>query len=435
MCFNDGMKINAITSQNSFKGYDARPLRGFLMSYDTMGIAKEMYEIGKREGFKIFSSMELSGNYFCGSMLPKYKRDTAGLWAQDFWTIVNDKLLTLEFTKASSAIKGFLGLSYDFTQKVAKDTLTFKQINQNMWDMFEEFKDKAVLTEEEFMEKSLKFQKTQRSLMDKQQQTHISGGNVFIVRGDNGDELLIGEKELEKFSEEEIKSMYCVDKITVLPQMDFHLDLFVRPLDKKRVLLADDKLTYKILYEGFERLFKHIQTVPASERAEWKKPFVDFGSKVSSFKDIIKSNNKPMADEVAQVLEENGFEVIRVPGRIYETLEDNDDGVILKHFCNYINANVLKNRNDEIVYITNKSNIDEMLGLTPDISRAINFSFEQEFIDSILPYVKKDKIYFIKGENNFVANEMLSSYQGGIHCACSEIPFSSSDANCVKKKH
>ena len=76
-----------------------------------------------------------------------------------------------------------------------------------------------------------------------------------------------------------------------------------------------------------------------------------------------------------------------------------------------------------MVYITNKSNIDEMLGLTPEISKIIDFSFEDEFIKSIAPYVKKEKVYFIEGEGNYVANEMLQAYQGGIHCACSEIPL------------
>ena len=63
-----------------------------------------------------------------------------------------------------------------------------------------------------------------------------------------------------------------------------------------------------------------------------------------------------------------------------------------------------------------------MLGLTDEISQKIGFSFEKSFINSISKYVKPNKIYFIKGDNNFVADEMLTIYQGGIHCACTEIP-------------
>ena len=32
--------------------------------------------------------------------------------------------------------------------------------------------------------------------------------------------------------------------------------------------------------------------------------------------------------------------------------------------------------------------------------------------------------YFVNGEDNFIANEMLPEFSGGIHCACAEIPKS-----------
>ena len=48
------MKTHSI-DQNSFKGYDARPLKGFIMNSNNGGIASEMLNIGKKEGFKIFS--------------------------------------------------------------------------------------------------------------------------------------------------------------------------------------------------------------------------------------------------------------------------------------------------------------------------------------------------------------------------------------------
>ena len=48
------MKIQA-TSDTNFKGYDARALKGFLMSSNCQNIALEMSNIGKKEGFKIYS--------------------------------------------------------------------------------------------------------------------------------------------------------------------------------------------------------------------------------------------------------------------------------------------------------------------------------------------------------------------------------------------
>ena len=117
-----------------------------------------------------------------------------------------------------------------------------------------------------------------------------------------------------------------------------------------------------------------------------------------------------------------GFKPILVPARFYNVTGEKEEEQSLQHICNYINANVYKNKKNELVYITNKSNIDSMLGLTDEISQKIGFSFEKSFINSISKYVKPNKIYFIKGDNNFVADEMLTIYQGGIHCASTEIP-------------
>ena len=60
--------------------------------------------------------------------------------------------------------------------------------------------------------------------------------------------------------------------------------------------------------------------------------------------------------------------------------------------------------------------------ITKNLSEELGFSFEKGFIDTIRPYVKPEHVYFVKGENNFVVNEMLKTYMGGIHCACAEIP-------------
>ena len=87
-----------------------------------------------------------------------------------------------------------------------------------------------------------------------------------------------------------------------------------------------------------------------------------------------------------------------------------------------MNANVIKNRDGKLVYITNKSSVDDMLKLTPEISEKIGFSFEDEFIKSISDYVDREHIYFINGEKDFVKDRLLYDFGGGIHCLCTEIP-------------
>ena len=80
--------------------------------------------------------------------------------------------------------------------------------------------------------------------------------------------------------------MYSCDKMTILPQMDYHLDLFIRPLDKKRVLVADDRKTLDVLKDGFQKLHNFILTLPAEERTKYRNAYTTFGSKISNFQKI-----------------------------------------------------------------------------------------------------------------------------------------------------
>nr|QGT49626.1 hypothetical protein Melaina855_0130 [uncultured Candidatus Melainabacteria bacterium] len=357
------------------------------MTSDTYGVATEMQNVGDKEGFKIYSTNRLGE---CSDKLPEFSEDTEDFWAQDMWMIINKKLLTSKFNKVSAAIKKSFNLSYDNAQ----------------YNIFEKIKNLS----------------SEKSHNDFEKKYHIAGGNVFIVKGKYGDELLIGQDELETFNICQVKSMFGCGKVTVLPQMDFHLDLFIRPLDNRKILLSDDKKTLEILQQGLRKVINYTTTHPES-RDEYLKIIDRFINIQASFETSIDINNYAKADDVAHVLKKKGFDVIRVPGRLYTASNYFDDGRSeISYFCNYMNANVLRNKDNELVYITNKSMIDEMLGLTPEISKEIGFSFEKAFLDSISHYVKNEHVYFIEGKDDFVKKEMLYCYQGGIHCATTEIP-------------
>ncbi len=365
------------TNSISYKGYDARPLKGFMMSSNCHGIAKEMQAIGEKEGFKLYSAFTLKKGG-TGEFLPRYTRATEGLWAQDYWMIVKDKLLTKFCDNRSAFIKNFFNLKYDFTESVVRENEKLKFLNKKLQPPT--LKDDVSIEEQIFDE--------ELDLRYAQSIAHIPGGNIYLVKNVNKDEALVGKYELQNYSTDEIAGMYCADTVIPIPQMDYHVDLFIRPLDNKRILLTDDKLTYEILK-------KH-----SSKLAE-------------PFKKLSEQNRLPKADDVAKVLEENSYEVIRVPGRIYDKGVMKENGEFyLKHYCNYMNANVIKNPDGDLVYITNKSNINKLVG----------FDFEKEFIESISPYIKKEKVYFISGEDNFVGEEMLPNCLGGIHCTCTEVP-------------
>lgn len=375
MRFHKYMKVIQNSSfQYSFKGYDARRLQGFMMSTNYCGIADEMQKIGKKEGFKIFSPTINRDYNKCIENPPIKSKIFLWAWAQDYWTFVKNKLICKDFDPSSYSIADYFNLNFDKTQ------IAIKKSAANLCEDFED-----LFTEV----------------------THIPGGNIFMVKKGRADEALVGEDELKKFSLEKIKNIYNVQKVIPLPQLDFHLDMFIRPLDKKRILLTDDRKSLKIL----EQISK--ATPKNSESAER----IDIIKK--SFTKAIKTTKSDIKTYIIEkTLQENGYDVIRIPGRVYSLI----DGDTYNH-CNFINANVLKNKRNELVYITNKSNIDDIMMLQPEVKEKLGGGFEEQFIKEIKKYINPEHLYFIDGENNFISKSMLKEFSGGIHCASSEIPL------------
>ena len=415
------MNITPVSSTN-FKGYDARPLRGFLMNSNNCNIAKEMADIGKKEGFKIFSPADGLLKNTCKEGLPEYRSNSCGAWTQDMWTIIKNKLLSCKISAKSDSIKNFFNLEYDKIQETKMNAPLIQNLNKQLFDLQNEIRLFDLMNEDEaFMQNIMMQDYRQRKafVSNLLKNTHIPGGNVYITQN----QVLIGQNELKKFKPDEIKSIYETENLTILPQADFHIDLFVRPLDKNRILIADDNMTFETIRYGLFCLKNFIEKLPAEEQEKYKEIFVKMGTACITFKKIMEHNNLPKMEDIEKILKSKEFEVIKVPGRMYNIFQNNEGGQLLKHFCNYINAIAFINKEGDLVYITNHSNVDEkMFGITPDIAEKIGFSFENAFVESISPYIKKDKVYFIKGDDDFVAKEMLTEYMGGIHCACAEVP-------------
>lgn len=407
--------------QINFKGYDARPLKGFIMSTNAHGVADVMQKIGKKEGYKIYTAV-MYNKIFEG--VSDNKKNITFPWAQDYWTIFKDKLQTNEYNITSESIIDFFGLKEDFTEKITYSN------NRKIYK--EKIKENRIrynrALEEQNEEKIGKYYWEAQLLDNEMRHTpfHIAGGNIFIVKGDNNDEIIIGKKALDIYDIDEIKGMYRAEKVTVLPEMDFHIDLFIRPLDNKRILLADDNMTLEVLKNNLQKMKDYTLKLPyraTKKQYELNNIIVNYQKAIDNFTKQKAQNKFAQADEIESILKENGYEVIRVPGRIYKTNNYLDSNAqLLSHDCNYMNANVFLNKNGELVYITNSSNFDSELGITPELAKEIGCSFEEEFIKSISPYVKKEHIYFIKDEDNFLETTLLKQYNGGIHCACAEVP-------------
>ena len=86
-----------------------------------------------------------------------------------------------------------------------------------------------------------------------------------------------------------------------------------------------------------------------------------------------------------------------------------------------MNAIITKNKKGEMVYISNKSDFDKRIGLTPEIIKESGFSFEKEFVNSLKPYIKEENVYFLEGKNGEI-QDSLENLAGGIHCLTMEMP-------------
>lgn len=412
------MNIHPVKQVN-FKGYDARPLRGFLMNTNEGNIARSMFKIGKKEGFIVYT---ISGTDIFKNM-SKDIDDSSDPWAQDIWTFYKDKLQTSSFCVSFDALKKVFSLNADTIEKNTyldnlkkchekRLEITLKRDNATSEEERTKYYWESIKVQEEFENKPF----------------HIAGGNIFFIKDGDKGEVIVGENALKIYSVEDIKKMYSTDKVIVLPQMDFHLDLFIRPLDNKRVLLADDDMTLDVLKNNMQKIEEYAVNLDKEEQKVLNRVIKKYQKAIEEFAREKALNKFATADQVEPILTQSGFEVIRVPGRIYKTAsrlfgkKDSHNNDLIP-MCNYINANVLINPDGDLVYITNNSSFDKKLGITPKIAQKVGCSFEEAFIKSISPYVKKEHIYFIKGEKNLIET-MLSKLGGGIHCVCAEIPES-----------
>ena len=433
-----------IKNNISFTGYDARKLDGFVMKSNHGNVANEMIDIGQKEGFNVYfleqnpenDTFEITTN----KKQPEAER--IGGWPQDLWGFIGKKLLTFEYSPMSDAITEKFKLTEDKTQVTKRSNLSlpeyYNMINTllsmphvelnghkgYLWNN-PETGEITMMPEDVVENKYTQISDTIKELLQK---THIEGGNYYFAKNKSGEEIvLVGKDERDKFSPDEIEQMLGSKNVIFIPQMDYHMDLYLRPLDNGRILLTDDRLTKQMLVDGFNKIQNKAVELSTQHKAEelvkLKKPFVQLATYAKGIDDIVMSNDFAQTDETAKVLEDAGFEVIRVPGRLYETRTSGlKNGVFLIQLFNFMNANVLPNKKGELIYITNKSDIDEnTFGITPEIEESTGFSVQKSFTEALKPYIKEENIYFVSGDNNIMSKN-LKKYQGGIHCMCTEVP-------------
>lgn len=351
------MQITPYNNNPVFKGYDARRLRALAMTSNRGNIAKELKEIGDRKGFKVWLAGhdDLVEDGF-ENVLDRYPYTTC--WAQDIAGVTPDGKVYYPWRA---------------------DGLGWLLSN---------------------------FKKFQGILA----QNHVSGGNYFIVKNGAKNDLIAGKNAELLLGVDKLKSRFCAENICIIPQMDYHIDLGIRPLTNKNVLVCDDDLTVAELEKGIKRT-ENFRIVNENLRVI-----------LARFKEAVSKNFHEKPSKTAKVLSDHGYNPISVPARIYDVkFKPSTKSTGLVYNLNYVNAVALENNKNEIIYITNKSLLDRQCGITPDIERSTGFSFEKMFKDSLKPYVDENNIYFVSGENYEIA-DYLTNFDGGIHCLCTEIP-------------
>lgn len=375
--------ITGYTNNNiNFRGYDARPLKAVVMrqaqGFDLSKAAYEMREIGAKCGFDVILE----------SRVNKAK--------------VNANTSVLQ------KIKNFFKNETEYLRPWIQDVMYFT-------------KDKMLINKDEYINHTALCKELNILREEIPSRKFISGGNLFLLKDGDTEKILVGE--WEKFKK--AAKLFPEREIIQLPQADFHIDLFVRPLKDNVIIAADDNLTIAMLQSGQQKLEKILEQGADNKIHDTYKKLCDV---IKNMQQARKKGGFADTNEVISTLEDKGYNVIRTPGRIYDKPRRNNPGDIFIHSLNFINAVAATDKNGDIVYISNKTDLPEKLGLTAELAKKTGLDFEAVFKKSVEDYIKPENIYFIKGgsgENPKISDniaQILKDSHGGIHCLCTEIP-------------
>ena len=359
------MEINKLNvySKTNFKGHEAKPLEAIVVQSKCYGAEK------------IFEQMEAIANQYKVKVI-KAPQNTSP-WIQDDMIVTHDKRVT--------------GYNEELEELFKEYNLTyFKAPHKGRFSIGAE------------------------------------GGNLFFVTDRNGKNVLITSKMLTDKSIIGFENQYNVDRIIELPKADYHADLFITPIGDNKILVANDNLMLKNIEKMVQQITSFIYFNPNDKDVESLKQTRE---KLKELEEEFRKNKNSFAynyaDElIASDLKKEGFEVIKVPSRIYECERHNDIPPLslTRRKLNYSNAITFKTENNETVFITGKSELDKELGITEEISKKVGIGFEKAFRDSIKPHIKPEHTYFIEGSEYYTIGEILYNNAGGLHCMCVEIP-------------
>ncbi len=220
----------------------------------------------------------------------------------------------------------------------------------------------------------------------------LTGGNTFIGKFPNGEKWLLSGEDNTTDDKEKISKTYNIkpENIHFIPQQNYHLDMFIRPVGYPYVLVNDPELVKK-----------NIDKLEGTQ--EDKERFKEEFERYCNFQKIYGYTS---CDTTVEKLEELGFIPIRIAG---------DYGWAV----NFMNGIVNKHADGSISYITNSTKCKDKL----------HSSIEKVFKKDLQTKIPNlDKSYFISGKNEIWTNNRnfmmgaLEGEGGGIHCMSLEEP-------------
>lgn len=369
----------------SFKGYDARPLCG-IYARDT-GFGKPFYSL-MEETAKILNKENV-----------------------DVFIQTNKGIIKNNFN-----YEKFQGCNIN---PFAQDRVTFID-NKN-------FMARGIMPINENFEAIIDFFKA--NWLDKN--IHVEGGNYFFIKeGNNKESVLLGKDSLKFNKITEIREHFKGKKLYTVTQPDYHIDLSLRPLNNKNILINDPGMLLNELNQAIKRANIVNDKNPSPELSNVIKNLEKLLNETSAA--FEKYNIKAQAKTLREELKANKFNVIRVPAAVMQPAKSvsgarNPNSIESRLFdernysLNYLNAIVHERPDKSLVYITNKSGLDKKVGITPQIAEQIDFSFEKMFVKSLKGIIKPEDIHFV-GEDCRFLPDLLKNSDAGIHCLISEIP-------------
>lgn len=256
---------------------------------------------------------------------------------------------------------------------------------------------------------------------------HVEGGNIFFVKDKDGRQVILTAKNADgKCELDGYENCLGPDKVIALPHADYHADLFITPIGDNKILVANDNL----MLEGLDRILEACVLFVADNPDDKSAKEIEKLAKkllevIESFEESKEKYKFKGCDEkTAQILKDNGFEVIPVPSRVYYLggWKEKNSKEKITHLLNYSNSITYKDRSNEPVLIAAKSGLEKKIGLTPEIAKKIGIDFESLFKEAVAPHIKPENVHFIQGDTKRPISDILEENKGGLHCMCVEVP-------------